>query len=227
MDLTDSAMWTLVEEAVAEDRGEDEEEVLAQMVRSYLARRGLADTLAAFDDEQQAYRGPSMVPKGRAQDAAPEPVPTGNGESAVSLEAVGPAAPHDRAGIEMDRHKAAQLLCLHKKYEAAAALMEPTSLARIRLLCIQAQSLEDTATAVFYLATHVAPLVPFCTDPTVGHAVYTAALSSVLNPCREKPVLDTEVLAREVNDELCGRDQRSSLHVLFNWAYWQEASHSA
>ncbi|CAJ1017556.1 hypothetical protein, conserved [Leishmania lindenbergi] len=228
MDLTDNSMWTLVEEAVIEDRGEDEEEVLAQMVRSYLARRGLTDTLAAFDEEHQSYWSSSKHPYKGSPDASK---PAASGEVADLMPAadhpnVNYAASLDEASGGMDKRKVAQLLCLQERYEAAAALMAPSSLARIRLLCIQAQSLEDTVAAVFYLATHVAPLVPFCTDPTMGHRVYTAALSNLLSPCRERSIPDAEALAREVNDELCGREQRSSLHVLFNWAYWQETSHT-
>ncbi|KAG5505044.1 hypothetical protein JKF63_04491 [Porcisia hertigi] len=217
MDLTDSSMWTLVEEAVIEDRGEDEEEVLAQMVRSYLARRGLADTLAAFDEEHKFCRD------------APKPPASADicgGKSSAAPASANNTAPCGDVSAAMQKRKEAQLLCLQGKYEAVAALMEPSSLARIRLLCIQAQSLEDSAGAAFYLATHVAPLVPFCTDPAMGHRVYTAALSNVLSPSRERSILDTEMLAREVNDELCGPEHRSALHVLFNWVYWQEALHS-
>lgn len=229
MDLTDNSMWTLVEEAVIEDRGEDEEEVLAQMVRSYLARRGLTDTLAAFDEEHQCYRVLSAAPHNRDPDAPKPSAYAGVLRSTLTTDraSANSAPARDEMSAGMDKRKAAQRLCLQKRYEAAAALMEPSSLARIRLLCIQAQSLEDRPTAVFYLATHVAPLVPFCIDPTMGHRVYTAALSSVLSPCRERSIPDTELLAREVNDELCGREQRSSLHVLFNWAYWQETSNTA
>ncbi|KAG5511262.1 hypothetical protein GH5_07504 [Leishmania sp. Ghana 2012 LV757] len=229
MDLADKSMWTLVEEAVIEDRGEDEEEVLAQMVRSYLARRGLADTLAAFDEEHLSYGGSLKFSYTGDRDAPKSSTSTGvlDSKSTAVGASLNGGAPVNEASAGMEKRKAAQLLCLQKKYEAAAALMEPSSLARIRLLCIQAQSLEDRAAAVFYLATHVAPLVPFCSDPTVGHRVYTAALSEVLSPCRERSIPDTEALAREVNDELCGREQRSSLHVLFNWAYWQETAHTA
>ncbi|GET86133.1 hypothetical protein, conserved [Leishmania tarentolae] len=228
MDLTHNSMWTLVEEAVIEDRGEDEEEVLAQMVRSYLARRGLSDTLAAFDEEQQLYRGLSTTPHSLDLNAPKSSAHTAAlaSKSVKDCASTKDAPQCDEGMAGMDKRKAAQLLCLQKRYEEAADLMKPTSLARIRLLCIQAQSLEDRPTAVFYLATHVAPLVPFCVDPTMGHKVYTAALSSVLRPCRERYAPDMEMLAREVNDELCGRDQRSSLHVLFNWAYWQETSNN-
>ncbi|KAG5485733.1 hypothetical protein LSCM1_07144 [Leishmania martiniquensis] len=227
MDLTDRSMWTLVEEAVIDDRGEDEEEVLAQMVRSYLARRGLADTLAAFDEERMSCGSLLKFPCRGDSDAPRSPGSAGALDS--KLTAVGAstkdAPPGDKASAGMEKRKAAQILCLQRKYEAAAALMDPSSLARIRLLCIQSQSLEDRATAVCYLSTHVAPLVPFCSNPTMGHKVYTASLNEVLSPYREKLIVDTEVLAREVNDELCGRDERSSLHVLFNWAYWQETAH--
>lgn len=218
MDLTESAMWTVVEEAVMQDRGEDEEAVLAQMVRAYLARRGLADTLHAFDEERRDYNHPS---EHKTQESQAE---HGSGATTQLDSANVPEACGSHATHEVDRRKAAQLLCLQEKFEAAAALMPPASLARIRLLCIQAQHLSDTGEAVFFLASHVSPLVPFCANPVLGHDVYTATLSNVLNPHRQAPQLDIEALAKEVNDELCGNTQLSSLDILFNWAYWQETS---
>lgn len=209
-------MWVLVEEAVLHDRGEDEEEVLAQLVRAYLARRGLADTLHAFDAEQRAYHAVPDRPAAECDGGAADPQFESDGISLVK--------PYRDDSHEIDRRKSAQLLCLQQRFDAAAALMPPASLARIRLLCIQAQHLADTGDAVFFLASQVAPLVPFCTNPVVGHEVYTATLSTVLDPHRRPVQLDVETLAKEVNDELCGGGHPSSLDILFNWAYWQETS---
>lgn len=214
-------MWTLVEEAVMQDRGEDEEEVLAQMVRAYLARRGLADTLHTFDEERRDCEEPWGTTSNRTSAPVKSTETCGAAEagSDVAPAALGDAIPH-----EVDRRKAAQLLCLLAKFDAAAALMPPASLARLRLLCIQAQHLADIGEAVFFLASHVSPLVPFCTNPVLGHEIYTATFSNVLNPHRRPLQLDIEALAKEVNDELCGDSQPSSLDILFNWAYWQEMS---
>lgn len=226
MDVTETAMWVLVEEAVIQDRGEDEEAVLAQMVRSYLARRGLANTLHAFDEERRVEHDTFIKPPNHI-----EPNKRATGECNVESDAAATtgidahAAAFDaHANHEVDRRKCAQLLCLQERFDAAAALMSPTSLARIRLLCIQAQYLTDTGEAVFFLASNVSPLIPFCANPVLGHEIYTATLSSVLNPNRRPLKLDIETLAKEVNDELCGNGHPNSLDVLFNWAYSQERS---
>ncbi|KPA74805.1 hypothetical protein ABB37_09081 [Leptomonas pyrrhocoris] len=226
MELTEKAMWVLIEEAVIQDRGEDEEEVLAQMVRSYLARRGLADTLHTFDEEQRAFCGVSRaLPVSRTTSAkAADECAAEKDAAMVSGSSAPLAASSGHEEHEIDRRKSAQLLCLQERFDAAAALMPPTSLARIRLLCIQARHLTDIGDAVLFLASNVAPLIPFCVNPVLGHEVYTSTLNSVLSPHRKPLQLDTEALAKEVNDELCGEGHPSSLDILFNWAYWQETS---
>ncbi|KPI90673.1 hypothetical protein ABL78_0269 [Leptomonas seymouri] len=226
MDLTENAMWVLVEEAVIEDRGEDEEEVLAKMVRSYFARRGLADTLHAFDEEQHAYHKSASVLSQRSTSStkATDTCAAEKDDAMMFGSFAPPAAPSGHEEHEIDRRKSAQLLCLQERFDAAAALMPPTSLARIRLLCIQARYLADVGAAVSFLASNVAPLVPFCVNPVLGHEVYAATLTNVFNPHRRLLQLDIETLAKEVNDELCGEGHPSSLDILFNWAYWQETS---
>lgn len=196
-------MWAFMEEAVIRDRGCDEERNLNEIVRSYLCRRGLADTLAAFEDELEE-RGTPADPLSATKEGSCT-------EGGVS-------------GVAARKH--AQLLCLSGEFEKAAAMMPAGSPLRVKLLSLEALRQDDPLAGMAYATSKVAPLVPTCEDLQSAHAIYLQTVTSLLSGRHKEDFLtqtrDASQIANEVNEGLLKSKAPSALNVLVSWADWQE-----
>lgn len=218
MSTYDYTLWSLMEEAAVRDRGGDEEDSLAGVVRSFLARRGLADTLRAFDKERAELDGnvekeESLHSKEKRPNitAAPTALMTTSSTNTATND----------AAFSVERRKEAQLLCLAEKYAEAAQLMPANSITKIILLCYEAQRMSNSLEATKFLTIMVAPLVLLCTDVRVAHMVYASAFKSIVEVPRQPPRISPETVARTANNVLCNDGSRSGLGILFDWAYSQ------
>ncbi|EPY19592.1 hypothetical protein STCU_09376 [Strigomonas culicis] len=184
--------WRQVEKAALVDRGEDDEEPVTSIIRSYLVRRGLSDTLKAFDEEREEH---PLNP--RAAHAAEEKYEN------------------------IEQRKLAQSLCLQGRYKEAAEFLPATSIFKIQLFCIAAFQQSDRERALQCITETVPPLVYGCEDPRSAHQLYLACLSSLSKPDFHFDMeVDPALLAYEVNEALLQRKMPSALHVLLSWSEW-------
>ncbi|CCW60190.1 unnamed protein product [Phytomonas sp. EM1] len=215
MSLADDLAWTMVEEAVMRDRSFNEDKALSNIIRSYLVRRGMARTLAAFDADLEEYVDDSN--SAYDVEAGPFKVPRTDSE-VVKVPGV---------LIDVQKRKNAQILCLDELYDEAAAMLPSGSVVKIKLLCMKSLKIEDTQLAMVFIATKVAPLVPQCEASRTAHRIYLDSISFLLNRYQSTERISTTLytpheLAREVNEELLYSNGPSSLNVLLSWADWQK-----
>ncbi|CCW68540.1 unnamed protein product [Phytomonas sp. Hart1] len=215
MSLADDLAWSMVEEAVMRDRGFDEEKALANIVRSYLVRRGMARTLEAFDADLLDYACDNHTSPDVEE--GPFKVPRTDSE-VVKLPSI---------LTDVQKRKNAQILCLKEHYAKAAAILPARSVVRIKLLCMESLKIENDQLAMTYVATKVAPLVPQCVDSQTAHGIYLDSVSYLLNRNGSTKIMDKALytpheLAREVNEDLLHSTGPSSLNVLLSWADWQQ-----
>lgn len=203
---SENLMWAFMEEAVIRDRGCDEEQNLRNMVRSYLFRRGFADTLAAFESEAC----------GRV---------VAHSDSLVTTCLSSPEASVGTDG-DVRTRKSAQLLCFNGAFEEAADVMPVGSRLRVRLLALEALRKDDAFSGMAYATKKIAPLIPTCDDPLVAHRVYLQTVTSLLSGRNKEDFLeqtkDLAALANEVNEGLLRNTAPSALNVLLSWVDWQE-----
>lgn len=208
--MTSELSWSLIEAAVMRDRGYNEEQCLADIFRSFLARRGFSETLAAFDSEWSEISGTPDCGLAKSGETSEKPVTR--------------PAP-SRFIQEVTSRKETQLLCLQERYEEAAVMLPKSSVLRIKLLCMAAFRLKDEARATEFLTRQVAPLIPACDNTHDGHQLYIDCLHNILSR-KASAVSVAHQLAEEVNDALLPAPVPSALNVLLSWADWQGSSKS-
>lgn len=244
----DKLAWSLIEDVVQRDSGCDEEACIANIARSYFLRRGLADTLDAFDaDRRENTHDEHVTPTMQLAESWDKfaRIYRHTKDSTSPVPAAGSGAPNTDSAHRINvqsrqrdvrRRRDAQLLCLQERYDEVAAMMPTKSVVRLKLLYMAAlHGHRSSAQAILFVATHVAPQVALCEDPQAAHELHLTFVSSLLfkDSCRDgggdvkscaiKSTALTQppsVIAREVNEVLLHHKGPSALNVLVLWADW-------